>query len=348
LAVALAIYGVVWYLPNRAELTRVNHFYLVDQLMPERLEGIRFDVTQALFGDERGYSSYLFRHAPVQFVLALLGLAAWGIRRGKMGLRESPRRNALYLGLWVVIAWAIFGVVRYAPPRYYVIFYPALTGIAALVLGHVGSIARTVWGHRTARTLLGGFLTYHLGEACVHHTSGITEFILYSAVAVVAFCLIVLPAGRGGGKSARDRRWQPAAIFTVWALINTLWLGNWLTHLTYRQRDADRWFAENLPPQSVLIGDAAPGLCMNNRFVAVNVIPGLCNDHRPLENFASHPRYVVILNGPRNLWWWRHRYPDIIRSERLKRTFPRLINFAVTVYEVPPDAAPPALRPRKP
>jgi len=47
---------------------------------------------------------------------------------------------------------------------------------------------------------------------------------------------------------------------------------DWLLHLTYRQRDADRWLAANLPANSVLIGAVTPGLTLNNRFVCVNVI----------------------------------------------------------------------------
>jgi hypothetical protein len=347
LLVALGIYGVVWYLPNRAELTRVNHFYLFYQLIPASLGNVRFDITQALFGDERGYSSYLFRHAPVQFVLALLGLTAWAIRGGKVGLRPALHGNAMYLGLWLVIAWSVFGIVRYSPPRYYIVFYPALTGVAALAVGHVGAVARTVWRHRAERTLLGGFLTYHLGETVLHHKSGATEFVLYSAIVLVMFALSLAPVGRRRGKPISVGRRQSALVFAAWALINGLWLGDWLTHLRYGQRDADRWLAANLPPESVLIGDAAPGLCLNNRFVAVNVIGGLCNDILPLEQFASRRRYVVILDGMRNTGDWRRLYPDIIRPGRVKHTFPHLIHFTVTVYEVPRDAALPSPSGRK-
>ena len=350
LGVALAIYGVVWYLPNHEELKRVNHYYLFEQLVPRSANSVRLNVTHALFGDDRGYSPYLFRHAPVQFVLALSGMAVWGIRRGKVGLRPAARRSALYLGLWLLIAWAIFAVVRYSPPRYYIIFYPALTGIAALALDRVGTVARTVWGHRMARTLLGGFLAYHLLLVGMHHANGVTDAVLYGTTLLAALGLWLLPRLRSQEKpgAGRSRQWATAG-FAVWAVVNTLWLGDWLTHLHYRQRDADRWLAENLPPQSVLIGDAAPGLCLNNRFVAIPVIKGLCNDHQILETSASRgPRYVVILNGQQNTDWWRSLYPEVIQTQRLKRTFSGLIHFAVTVYEVPEDVALPTPQPRKP
>ncbi len=348
LGLALGVYGVCWYLPNRAELARVNHYYLFQQLLPHNLNQVRFDVTQALFGDERGYSSYLFRHAPVQFVLTLLGLAAWVIRRGKVGRLDTFAYSAaIYLGLWLLSAWTIFAIVRYAPPRYYILFYPALTGIAALVLGHLPAVLRTVWSSRVARTLLGGFLTYHLFEAGLHHGRGATEFVLYSAALLVSCILFLLPIAVLKQESAAGEEGkQIAAVLGVWALVNTLWLGDWLTHLSYAQRDADRWLAANLPPQSVLIGDAAPGLCLNNRFVVVNVITGLCNDHHILEDFASYPRYVVLLDGPRNVGAWNKSYPDIIRSGCVKKTFPHMINFSITVFEVPPGAALPPVEKR--
>lgn len=349
LMLALGVYGVAWYLPNRAELTRVNHFYLFVQLIPENLGQLYLFATKSLVGDERGYCSYLFRHTPVQFVCGLLGFAFWGLRRGRVGLRSEPRRNAIYLGLWLLIAWIFFAGVRYSPPRYYLLFYPALTGIAALVLGHIDAVLRTVGSHQLVRTLLGGFLTFHLFEAGLHHRNGTTEYIVYSAVVVVCLYLFLLPTGRGRFRRKPARRLRPAVMaFAVWALLNALWLGDWLTHLTYRQRDADRWLAANLPPQSVLVGDAAPGLCLNNRFVAVCVIAGLCNDNRPLEQFANQPRYVVILDGERNTDWWRYYYPDVIRPEQVKRSFPHLINFSVTVYEVPKEAAQPSAPLRTP
>jgi len=350
LALALGIYAVLWYLPNHAELKRVNHYYLFEQLVPRSLNSLRLNVTHALFGDDRGFSPYLFRHAPVQFVLALLGLAAWGVRRGKVGLRPAAHRNALYLGLWLLLAWAAFAVVRYSPPRYYIIFYPALTGIAALVLDRVLTVARIVWGHRIARTLLGGFLTYHLLLAGLHRANGITDAMLFGVTILVLIGLFFLPTGRSKERSAAGRYRQGAtAVFAVWAVVNTLWIGDWLMHLHYEQRDADRWLAENLPPRSVLIGDAAPGLCLNNRFVAIPVIKGLCNDHQILQTSASRgPRYVVILNGQQNTDWWRSLYPEVIQTQRLKRTFSGLIHFAVTVYEVPADVALPTPQSRKP
>lgn len=136
-------------------------------------------------------------------------------------------------------------------------------------------------------------------------------------------------AGAAGTRPLRAGR----ILLGTWAVINTLWIADWLGHLRYTQRDADRWLATVLPAGSVVLGDAAPGLCMNNRLHAVPVLPGLCNDTAPVERFA--PRALVILNGAKNVAWWRERYPEILTPANRIRLFPSLVRFEVAVYRVP-------------
>ena len=122
----------------------------------------------------------------------------------------------------------------------------------------------------------------------------------------------------------------------IWAVVNTYWTGDWLLHLSYRQKEADRWLAERLPPNSTLIGDVAPGLCLNNRFKTINVIPGLANDGAVVEQFGA-PRYILILDGSK--WrehWWEEHYPDLILPSRRLLTFRNLLrnSLDVGVYSV--------------
>jgi hypothetical protein len=128
-------------------------------------------------------------------------------------------------------------------------------------------------------------------------------------------------------------------------------MGGWLLHLTYRQKQADRWLAAHLPPDSVLLGDIAPCLCLNNRFKAIHVQVDLCNDHQPVERFAPAPRYILILDGNWKERWWMKHYPDLVAPERRVHLFPRLLRFSVGVYAVPgelgssPGGPHPGLRP---
>ena len=139
----------------------------------------------------------------------------------------------------------------------------------------------------------------------------------------------------------------------IWSVGNGYWYADWLLHLSYRQRDADRWLASHLPPGSVLIGAMAPGLSLDNRFQCVNVIEGLCNDKHPVEKAAPAPRYIVILDQTplptpasnavykwANRWkepYWSRSYPELVRPERRLMAFPGLLRpfFTVGVYPVP-------------
>jgi 4-amino-4-deoxy-L-arabinose transferase-like glycosyltransferase len=351
LGLALLIYLIVWYLPNRDDLAKVNHYYLFGQLMPHDLNQLRQNLTHNFFGDERGFSSYLFRHTPVQFTLLLLGIGSWGLgirqrkeneETGKQGNGEClksytlyPTPCTLFLILWLLCALGAYSVVRYAPPRYYVLFHPALAALSALTLRELRRVVRMVWASRATRALLGGFLAYHLAEAFLHHHSMVSDIVLYGFVAVVTLVLATVRGKTAGdGQSERANRRYVVAAMALWAAVNLGWMADWLMHLSYRQRDADLWLARHFPPGSVLIGDAAPGLCLRNRFVAVPVIPGLCNYERPVERFAPSPRGIVLLDGARNEGWWRRHYPEIVRPERRTHHFERILHFAVSVYAV--------------
>ncbi len=144
----------------------------------------------------------------------------------------------------------------------------------------------------------------------------------------------------------RDDRWADyrrcgaALVLIVWLLVNGMWMQDWLLHLTYRQRDADRWLATHLPADSVLFGAVAPGLCMNNRFRVVNVMEGFCNDGRPLERYPRSPRYILMLdrNAHNAIWrerWWDRAYPAFVTPERRIHAFPKLLRdfFVIGLYD---------------
>ena len=344
LALVFGVYLLAWYLPHHKEIATVNAYYLHHQLMPDSLHHLWQNAQHAFFGDDRGLSPYLFRHTPITFSLALVWLLtsnSGGVASARTLGEASetgtfPVPATAFLALWLLLTWAMLAVINYAPDRYYILFYPALCGLAALALSDIQERLNRLWQSRRKRALLGGFLAYHLGEAFLHHQSGTTEICLY---AFTVGTLVTLALSRPNVSQWRERlalatRLLPAALVTVWALVALGWMGDWLRHIAYTQRDADRWLAAHLPADSVLIGDVAPGLCMNNRFRVINVIPGLCNDKQPVERFAPAPRYIVILDGKFKEPWWRKNYPALVVPEHLVHYFPRLIRLPVGVYAV--------------
>jgi len=350
LALALGIYVVVWYLPNHDELKRVNHYYLFDQLVPHRLSGFLSNWAKGLFGDHRGLMPYLFRHEPVQTCLVLV----WLVQRGTVLFQRQaeterfgqPGVHADYLALWLLAFWVLLCSIDYAPSRYYVLFLPAFAGLAGLTLSDVGRFTTTLKGRMAAPIY--ALFVFHGAQTALHHL-GIAGVLLPGLLGVASLVLtwFLLPRMRlvsGDEDSSHQmfRKAAPMAALVVWSVVNLYWTGDWLLHITYRQREADRWLAENLPANSVLIGAVTPGLTMNNRFLCVNVIEKLCNDHQPLERYAPAPRYVLILDDKwRESWWLRH-YPAVVAPERRIHAFRGLLRpfFVIGIYKVPDDMKP--------
>src|SRR5581483_7081546 len=232
-----------------------------------------------------------------------------------------------------------------------------LAGIAALTLAHLGRLGEALRTRPRLRCGLGGYLAYHLWLALLPHTRFLDILLFCGVMGVTVLLLYYAPRwmGRGkkeeGGGQPNVQRLLPnasswdegrgkraaVALLAVWAIVNLYWTGDWLRHLSYHQRDADRWLAAHLPANSVLLGAIAPGLCLNNRFVVVNVMKGLCNDRKPVERFAPAPRYILILDVPWEEKWWVQHYPELVAPERRLHLFKPILRrgFSVGVFAVP-------------
>jgi hypothetical protein len=89
----------------------------------------------------------------------------------------------------------------------------------------------------------------------------------------------------------------------------------------------------------VLIGDIAPGLCLDNRLMAVNVMPGLCNDRDPVGQFAGRPRFIAILDGRWKERYWLREWPDRVRpDDRVMAKW--VLRWWISVYAAQDKSAP--------
>ena len=334
LALVLTLYVSFWMLPHRMELARTNAFYLHQQLLPRSLWNFACIVTRSFFGDTRGIAPALIRHTPVLFALALAGMVwRFRVRRDMAPLSE----NTLYLGGWLAAGLILFGVIGYSPSRYYILFFPALAAVASLTLESLPQVAQFLLTSNWKRALCGGFFAYHLFLfACP--VSGRSGYVL---VAILTLCAVLILYKLA--PTPNTQHLTPNTLFLLWLLVNTLWLGDWLGHLAYTQRNAERWLTANLPPDAVLIGDAAPGMSVNTGFVSVPVIPGLCNDNRPLERFGDRTRVIILLDGGKREAWWDKQYPALVAPSHRVLYFPDSVGFPVGVYLVPPSSPLPGL-----
>lgn len=369
------IYYVYWYHPNQPELVRINHYYSA-QLLPKGMGALGHNLYLAILGDNRGMFPYLIRHSPIQCGLALIWLftrfpSAASIpdpthKQALPGMRdatgqETGLRSATlqYLQGWLLVIWTILLISNYTPSRYYVLFYPALAVLAAYTLSQWRDVKARLGEHPALSGALAGLFCYHLAQvlgmrsitdsarlpihATRHIRTEIVQVLSYS-MGIVAAIAGHERIKRGRHSSTQRARWisnvsqkaVPCVFLGVWAIINLGWTSNWITHLTYRQREADAWLGSHLPANSVLIGAVSPGLCLNNKLRAVSVIADLCNDHRPVESFAPAPRYILILDDRWRERWWDMHYPALVDKRRRVMVFDRILrsNFRVGVYPV--------------
>jgi 4-amino-4-deoxy-L-arabinose transferase-like glycosyltransferase len=351
-----ALYFAVWYAPNRAEIAAMNRYYRTEQIQPKSWAHLGSNLYHAALGDYRGLSPYLFRHTPILFSLALLwvvGNMAWGNgKRDEERTTQSPNHPITqspndpmtrYLTAWLLLGWGLLAVIGYSPSRYYVTTYPALAALAALALWRLPELWVALQAKNSRARILRGaliwFLAYHAVEAVVHQRGVLpripTLLLLYglpTTLAILDFRFWILDSFRSKSKIQNPKS-TIYLVLALWALANAYWLGDWAWGMRWTQYDMSRWLAENLPARSVLIGDVAPGVCLDNPFVAVNVIPKLCNSERPVEKFAGRPRYVVILDGRWKEGYWLFRHPEAVAPER-RIKLARVLRWDVGVYEV--------------
>ena len=117
----LALYAAVWYLPHHAELSRMATYYRVHQMQPHSWHSLGLNVRRAFAGGERGVFPYLLATLPVPFALA-----GWGLWNWKQWSAADR-----FLAVWLAGGLLFCLLSSYAPSRYYVLFLPALMGLAA-------------------------------------------------------------------------------------------------------------------------------------------------------------------------------------------------------------------------
>jgi len=121
----LAFYVGLWYIPHHAELSRMTTYYRVHQIQPHSLVGLWLNIRRGLVKGELGVVPYLLATLPVPCLLA-----GWGVLR-----RREWSSADRFLAYWLAGGLLFCLLSSYAPSRYYVLFLPALMGLAARQLG---------------------------------------------------------------------------------------------------------------------------------------------------------------------------------------------------------------------
>jgi len=120
----------------------MNGYYAWHQYLPHSAHGIAHNLWRGVAtGAGDGVLPYLVRFAPITLALALAGLAA--------GWRER-RDGDLALALWLLVPIIVLLFLSYTPSRTFVLFWPALAGLAARGLVGIGERAKGSIGLKPA------------------------------------------------------------------------------------------------------------------------------------------------------------------------------------------------------
>jgi len=137
LGAIVILYGALWYGPHWAELSHMTTYYRVHQIQPHSLYSLWLNIRRGLFKGEHGVIPYLLATLLVPSLLVI-----WAVRR-----KREWSANDRFLAYWLAGGVLFCLLSSYAPSRYYVLFLPALTGLAAFELSKMRILAqRTVIG----------------------------------------------------------------------------------------------------------------------------------------------------------------------------------------------------------
>ena len=250
-AAVLSLYGLLWYAPHHVELARMGHYYRTHQFQPHALSSVWLNVRRGFVDPERGALPYLLRLLPAPCLLIVSRL----------------RRLDPVFTVWFLGGLAFCLLSSYAPDRYYVLFLPALCGLAAV-------------------------------------------------------------------RAARLPRWGQGLALGLFVLSSGFWYVRAWDGRSWAHRDASRTLTQTLPAGSVVIGDMAPALCLDTRFRAAPVQPGLSNDDRPVERLGA--THIAVTRAPDWQRWWRAHYPAIVQPGHLVVTLALhgRLHLVVDVYQV--------------
>ena len=220
------------------------------------------------------------------------------------------------VSLWLNIKRGLVGGERGVVP-----FLLALTPVPCLLAGWA-CVKRRTW------TVADRYLAVWL--AC-----GLL-FCLLSSYAPSRYYVLFLPplAGLAAREAAGWKRPGQIAAAALFLLTSGVWYGHAWTEQTHTRQEASQELARLLPPESVVIGEFAPALCLDTAFAAAPVQPGLSNDEHPVERL--HAAAVAVTRTLFWQQWWSARYPGIIQPSHKLATFTLgcTRHYVVDIYSV--------------
>lgn len=298
LALSFTIVGVLFVLPNWTEYRFYNWQMSVTR-KPEYSLGALADRASWL-----PLVQGLFSRMWIELAVGTIGLLAIVARW------RDTRPGERLLVLWVVIGVAELVVHDSGNERRYVMFIPALIGLAALFLGRVLEQGRpalaTTWTRLAVIVLtpVAGYLV--VGSAVrLLMQSDIEAGRLSLAVRVSAGAAVVL-AGLVAARSTELAAWlgtprmprRAVPVLVAAALVaQVLQFASWTRHRAEYNYQAAVAVGRRLPPDALVQGKLANGLALESRIRPIFVGNGFGNYEDRLRR--DDARYILTYDLPR-------------------------------------------------
>ncbi len=216
----------------------------------------------------------------------------------------AKRQSAYFLAGWLLAFCAFVSIVDYAPSRYYVMFYPALAGLAAIML-----------------------------DAMLHTTQSVRRSMLRRLLAFLAVVWVCLNGYWYADWIGHLTYRQQAA--DTWLNVHlpagSVLLGAVAPGLCLNNRFKCVVMIDNLCNYHAPVEKFAPAA----RYVVI-----LDTDADAEPNLRL-PSQRLWANRWKEKWWLRH-YPSVVRHDNRLVAFPHMLRryFTVGVYPVPADYRP--------
>jgi len=355
----LALWFFLWLLPNWAEFSHMQSYYLTRQGRAESLWGLWLSVQRALIGERYGLSQFFFLHVPLVWGFNLLLFAALTVHRS---LRRSLTPVEWILMLWVLFSWLQMSVIRITPTRYTVAFLPAMVALLIIAILRWNDIREFLrmrgWGAWLARTLVFGWIFYFAAmqilpsiewrglEFPIFNTEIQVRLLLAAALLGGAVSYGLAQRGEWGcrGAGAKGMPLKPAFLLlvSVFVLLNTHWYVQYFGKRTFQMQAWNQTMAGTLPPNSVIVG-----IAFETPFRYFFVFNGLCNWREPLTQRGA--TYMMLIGSDETLFrfWTNSGSLERWYSQYSDRGFGRHFKaqgsvgpYKIRLYQLPEHHAP--------
>jgi 4-amino-4-deoxy-L-arabinose transferase-like glycosyltransferase len=317
----LAVWFLAVFLPLAASFRKIGSGWM-DLSWPETIGQLFFNIYR---NNMHRYMSLI----PLVFIVGLLFAGMVIVRVWKKN--PPPDLREMFVVLWLAGTFFQMAILNYQPLRYYLNLVPALFFAVSL------AIKKRDWMRTHALPVFLVFLAlaplfFRFWIGLVKYPSALfafnitfVRFLVYSAILAALWMWL-----KSGPRFDRFARVYIVSVLSLSSL--TVFYSQFYRKPVYQLQTISSSL-QQLPADSVIMGNEAPRLALETRLKLFPAFEGWFNDRDPFRE--QRPTHLLTLD---KYWggeirWIRRRFPDIVARLKLVRKFP-LWDTTVSLYKV--------------